>query len=135
MRAQAMHGVTTLLVQGGWKKEWKPHLMAWVASLTELVGGALILVGLFSRVWGLGLAIAMGFAFYLTSLPALLDPGLFELALGIDHYEAFNRMFCQLGLGILALGVFLTGPGPLSLDRALFGRGSKEDLGEYEPVT
>jgi putative oxidoreductase len=123
VRARALHGVTVALINGGWKKEWKPEVMAWIAGLTELLGGAMMLLGLFSRMWGLGLAIAMCFAFYLTSWPGPFNVvGLFQLAEGGDGYVSFNRMFCQLGLLVMGLGIFLTGAGPLSLDRAFFRR-------------
>ena len=73
------------------------------------------------------LAVVMGFAFYLTSCQDLANPGLFALARGGDGYVDFNRMFAQLGLGLLALGVCFTGAGPLSLDRVLFKPGVKSD--------
>lgn len=97
-------------------------ILAWIAALTEFVGGVLILIGLFSRVWGLGLAITMAVAFYLTSMQpyfATID-GPLKAAAGEDGFALFNLVFCQLGLGVLALTVFLVGPGPLSLDRLIF---------------
>ncbi|MHC4991776.1 MAG: DoxX family protein, partial [Planctomycetota bacterium] len=125
VEARSLHAVTVLLVdKGGWKKEWRPELMAWLAGVTELVGGALMLLGLFSRVWGLGLAVAMGFAYYLTSSPAPLEPNLFEVA-RTDNLAQFNRLYTQAGLLVLALGVMMTGPGPVSLDRLFFGRRSE----------
>jgi uncharacterized membrane protein YphA (DoxX/SURF4 family) len=132
--ARVLHNVTVLLIDKGWKREWKPTYMAWLAGLTELIGGGLLLVGLFSRLWGLGLAITMGFAFYLTTWAsgAPFDPNLLKLAASADH-ALFNQMFCQLGLGVLALCVCLAGPGPLSLDRVLFGKpGRGSDLDELE---
>jgi hypothetical protein len=75
---------------------------------------------LFSRIWGFGLAIAMGVAFYLVSMQAngifRLDPRVFA-----ENIPNFNAAYCQAGLFVLAFGVFLTGAGPLSLDRILFG--------------
>ena len=87
----------------------------------------MILVGLFSRVWGLGLAITMCTAFYVTSLPALLGVGNLFTGLFNLPMDAFNGMFTQLGLFVLAFGVFLTGAGPISLDRALFRKGDDDD--------
>lgn len=96
-----------------------PIYQAYLAVAAELIGGALILLGLFSRLWGLALAGVMGAAFWLTSWPLLAtgDPitALFNLPLG-----DFNRLFCQAGLFVLAFGVFLTGPGAVSIDRAIF---------------
>jgi uncharacterized membrane protein YphA (DoxX/SURF4 family) len=87
----------------------------------EALGGALILVGLFSRVWGLGLAVTMGFAFWLTSVAAVGEYGFFSLPI-----PEFNRAFAQLGLFVLAVSVLLTGAGGMSLDRALFRGGADE---------
>ena len=118
VHAKRMHTVTLGVHRAGWAQ---PVALAWLTTLTELIGGGLLLVGLFSRVWGLGLAIVMAAAFYLTSYGQLLEVGPFAMAADIESgYAAFNRMYVQLGLGVLALGVFLTGPGPLSLDRLLF---------------
>jgi uncharacterized membrane protein YphA (DoxX/SURF4 family) len=76
----------------------------------------------------------MGVAFYVTSLPDLLDvgnvfTGLFKLPL-----DVFNGMFTQLALFVLAFGVFLTGAGPISLDRAVFRKTVEEDDDEDEEV-
>ncbi len=125
-KARPLHGVTLLLDKAGWPA---PIWMARLAAFTELVGGGLLFVGLFSRVWGLGLAIAMCVAFYLTSWNLLLDSHLFSLKV-----PDFNRMFAQTGLFVLAFGVFLTGAGPISLDRALFRRTVDEDDDEDEEV-
>jgi uncharacterized membrane protein YphA (DoxX/SURF4 family) len=121
--ARALHHVTLLLDRAG-LPEYQPHL-AWTAALTEFIGGALLLIGLFSRIWGLGLALAMGVAFYLVSLPAIVQtPNPFTFG---ENIMAFSTLFNQLGLFVLAFGVFVTGPGPLSLDRALFGGVDADD--------
>ncbi|MCH8211660.1 MAG: DoxX family membrane protein [Planctomycetes bacterium] len=122
--AKPLHVITLMLDKAGWPA---PVWMARLAAFTELVGGGLLFVGLFSRFWGLGLAIAMGVAFYLTSWNLLLDSHLFDLKV-----PDFNRMFTQTGLFVLAFGVFLTGAGPISLDRALFRKTVDEDDDEDE---
>jgi len=114
--APAMHKVTLLLDSQGWPySNW----LALVLAATELVGGALLLIGFLARVWGMGLAIAMGVAFWLVTVQInqvfQTDP----LAVAADPAK-FQTMFLQLGLFMLALGVTLTGAGPLSLDRWLF---------------
>ena len=125
VKARRLYRVTLMLDAAGWPQKLKPGWMAWAAAGTEVVGGALILVGLFSRVWGLGLAITMGFAFWLTSVGAVADYGFFSLPI-----PEFNRAFAQLGLFVLATGVLLTGAGGVSLDRALF-RGGADDSEEH----
>jgi len=92
--------------------------LAWLAALTELIGGVLILVGLFSRLWGLGLAVVMVTAFYTTSLPNLMDPGYREWVSASS--ANYNMLYNQLALFVLAFGVMLTGAGAVSLDRLLF---------------
>lgn len=93
--------------------------LSWTAAVTEFVGGAFLLLGLLSRVFGLGLGVAMATAVYLTTLDPYLATGPFEVARGADGMRLFNQVFAQLGLGVLAFGVALTGPGPLSLDHML----------------
>ena len=114
VEARRVYGLAAMLSQ---KDVPYPLAAAWIAALTELVGGGLLLVGLFSRVWALGLAVTMGVAFSFTSCPALAAAGPFDLAL-LDYLKAV----AQLALGVLALTVFLTGPGAVALDRAIFRR-------------
>jgi len=115
--------------------EWPyPYWAAWTAGLTEFIGGILLLVGLLSRVWGLGLAIAMGSAIVLTTWKSAMPSIPIEVARGMDGMALFNTFFAQAALGVLALGIFLTGPGPLSLDRLITGRRSdKNERDSTEP--
>lgn len=98
-----------------------PVVLAWIAAVVELVGGGLLAIGLLSRVWALGLVIAMGVAFTLTSLDPLLASGPFGLDL-----DVYTKAVAQLALGGLAAGVLLTGPGAVSIDHGIFG-GSRSD--------
>ncbi len=115
--AQSLHSLTLLLHKNDIPQ---PVWMARLAAFTELIGGAMLLLGLFSRIWGLGLAIAMGMAFYLVSMKINgvfeVDPRVFA-----ENIQQFNTAGIQLSLFVLAFGILLTGPGPLSLDRLLFG--------------
>jgi uncharacterized membrane protein YphA (DoxX/SURF4 family) len=124
--ARKLHGITLMLIDRDIPAQYAPWL-AWAAVLTELVGGALLLVGLFSRIWGLGLAITMVVAFYLTSLDVMLDAIVFKLAIP----DPFNQVYNQLGLFVLSFGIFLTGPGAFSLDRILFRGGSAATVVEH----
>jgi len=123
-KAQRLHQVTLLCSHVSWPY---PHVLGWIAAITELVGGVLLFFGFFSRLWGLGLAMGMGAAVYLVSGQAYLDAGPLAVAAGAGgcEYEVFNLLFTQLGLFVLALGIFLTGPGPVSVDRLLFGARKK----------
>lgn len=94
-----------------------PVASAWLAAIVELVGGGLLLVGLLSRIWAIGLAAAMGTAFALTSCDVICSAGPFVLPLP-DYLRAAS----QLALGTLALTVLLSGPGAVSIDHGIFGR-------------
>lgn len=123
-QARSLLKIAVALDGAGWQY---PYYLAWAAALTELFGGALLLIGLFSRVWGLGLAITMALAFHITSMdPYLAAP--FAAAEGRDGFALFHQVFAQLGLFILAFGIFVTGPGPLSLDRAIFRRSGPSEV-------
>lgn len=119
--ASAKHTVTLRSHAAGW---YAPAWLAIVAGLTEFIGGVLLLAGLLSRAWGLGLAIDMSAAFYLYSVRTLgvLQESPFTFSRQIND---FNAVATQMGLFALAVGVLLTGPGPLSLDRFLAGRWRK----------
>lgn len=98
--------------------------LGWGAALTEFVGGILILIGLFSRLWGFALAVVMGTAFYYTSLSIVGETMIYDLM--PSHANEFHQVFAQLALFVLAFGVFLTGPGKLSVDGFIFGKGDNE---------
>jgi uncharacterized membrane protein YphA (DoxX/SURF4 family) len=126
IKARRLYKIAVLLEENGWPASLKPGWMAWAAAGTEAIGGALILIGLFSRVWGLGLAITMGVAFYLTSLGGVQEYGFFSMPIGVS-----NQVFAQLGLFVMAAGVAMTGAGAMSLDRALFRRAGDDGDDEH----
>lgn len=119
--APTLYTLAIMLDDNGWRF---PVLLAWLASLSEFIGGGMLLIGLFSRIWGLALAAVMGVAFYLTSLPALQSA---PSVLDLGHMQS-STLFLQCALFVLALGIALTGAGPLSLDRLLFTRSAPPDL-------
>ena len=93
-----------------------PVLLAWVIVLVALIGGGLILIGLFTRLWALGLAGIMATVIGLESVPAICAAqSVFTLDTGILSTAA-----ASLALGVLAIGLLLTGAGVLSLDAAIF---------------
>jgi uncharacterized membrane protein YphA (DoxX/SURF4 family) len=123
-RAQGLHHVTLMLAEHRFPQ---PIWQARIAAFTELIGGSMLLLGLFSRVWGLGLAIAMGVAFYLVSMKMNLIFQTHPLVFSEDPFKA-STAGIQLSLFVLAFGVFLTGAGPLSIDRMLFGGGPEDPV-------
>lgn len=112
VRTKGLFRIALMLDRQGWSYQVP---LAWIAAITELVGGVCVLIGLFTRFWSMGLAIAMGVAFRLTSVAAFGEVGLFSM--GTDQ---FNRTVAQLALLALAAGLVLSGAGALSLDRGLF---------------
>jgi uncharacterized membrane protein YphA (DoxX/SURF4 family) len=98
------------------------RLIAPAVALTEMIGGGLLLIGLFSRLWAFALVVAMSAAIYFVTLPFIAAIGN-PLSLALeDNMDHFNRMARHMGFLVLALLVMLAGPGPVSLDRLLFRR-------------
>jgi len=119
VQARKLYGVAITLRRAGLTQYEKA--LAWGTALTELVGGALILIGLFSRIWGLGLALVMAVAFYTTVWPDF----------SADTYgyigDQYHYFFSIVGRFVLAFSVFLTGAGAISADRLLFRHGQDEE--------
>jgi putative oxidoreductase len=90
-----------------------PELLGWMAGLTEFGGGILILLGLLSRFWALGLAIVM-----VVAIITVHGPNGFDIRK--NGYE-----YC-LTLLLMNLAIFLGGPGRYSLDQIFFGRPRKK---------
>ena len=87
-----------------------PAWCAYLVTCTELLGGLLLIIGLLTRVWGLGLAIDMFVAIWKV------------------HWK--NGLMAQGGyqfpiaLFSLAFALIFFGAGSISLDAVLFGRSS-----------
>jgi uncharacterized membrane protein YphA (DoxX/SURF4 family) len=117
---------------GGTPLESYAGLLAWLAALTELIGGLLLIPGILSRIWGLGLATAMGFALWLTTIePSLGSTDAFlgfwphlRPQYGSDAWWQLITGFWQLALCTMALAIFFGGPGRLSVDSLFFGPGT-----------
>lgn len=124
-RMRRYHSATYALDARGFTKYAK--YIALTEAITEFAGGALILLGLFSRLWGFALGCAMLGALYFRAMGILADTGNpLDLAL-TENTVQFNILIRYLALCVLAYGVMLTGPGPISLDRLLFKREPAED--------
>jgi putative oxidoreductase len=94
-------------------------LMAYVVVFVELVGGLLLIVGLFSRLAALLLTINLTVAILLVKVNVgFLSP-------------PSGGVGAELDLALIAgfLAILLAGPGRLSLDRALgLDRGAAEEI-------
>jgi uncharacterized membrane protein YphA (DoxX/SURF4 family) len=109
--------ITIRLREAGFEGWSEP--VAWAASVTQLLGGALIFVGLLTRLWAFLLAVVLGGSFWLVTVQAagMFDLSPFEWAAkGSD----FQEMFFTLAMFVLAFGVLLTGPGMVAMDTLLW---------------
>jgi putative oxidoreductase len=88
----------------------QPMTLIWFAGILELVGGALLTVGLFTRCAAFVLSGEMAFAYFIAHAPQGFYPALNE---GLPAV-----LFCFVFLYLSAAG-----GGPLSLDR-MIGRAS-----------
>ena len=84
-----------------------PEISAWMAVGAETLGGALIILGLFTRLATIPFIFTMGVAFVMAHGMKLVGPGNGEHALVV---------------GLMLITILLTGPGRISLDALLFGR-------------
>lgn len=121
VEARALHELTLTLDRIGLPG---PHIGAWVLTVFELVGGALLLVGLFSRLWAGGLFVWLLAIFALVSWPAVRGTWFFT-----TPEPALSVAISQLALAVLALLVVTAGGGRWSLDGQIFRRaeGAGED--------
>jgi putative oxidoreductase len=82
------------------------HLWAWVVSITEFVGGVCLFFGFLTRFWAAGLVIDMAVA-------------VVKVNLVNGFFAEKNGVELPLTFGVIALVIVLTGPGSLSMDRAI----------------
>lgn len=114
VEARALHELTLTLDRLGLPG---PHVGAWVLTVFELVGGALLLVGLFSRLWAGGLFVWLVAIFALVSWPSVRGTWFFT-----TPEPALSVAISQLALAVLALLVVTAGAGRWSLDGQIFRR-------------
>jgi putative oxidoreductase len=81
-------------------------LWAWVVSITEFVGGVCLFFGFLTRFWAAGLVIDMAVA-------------VVKVHLVNGFFVGKNGIELPLTFGVIALAIVLTGPGSLSMDRAI----------------
>jgi len=87
-----------------------PEIMAPFVGVVEIVGGALILIGLMTRLASVALIVDMLVAIWTTKIPILLDKGFWAMA-----HEA--RTDWSMLLGSIAL--LILGAGKWSVDRRI----------------
>ncbi len=105
---------------------WGTSGIAWSGALVLLVGGALMCVGLLTRLWGLlAMVITGGLIWTQTCYGGALG-GADPLAWAANAL-AFERVFAQSMALLLGLYLLVKGPGGVSLDHFLFGRRPAKD--------
>lgn len=107
------HGLPKLTHPQEWVQNFHhmgfPGYFAYIAAILEVFGGALLIVGLFTRIAGLLLAGEMAVA--LVGVHGIVrDPG------NVHGYEF------PLALAVLAFVLATVGPGAIALDQMLFER-------------
>ncbi|MBL8877271.1 MAG: DoxX family protein [Phycisphaerae bacterium] len=111
----------SIVATGAW-----PVWLAWAAALTELIGGLLVLFGLFTRLAALSLAGVMMAAIWLTQIGPAVQSGSGTLGFLPPHaafdVAAWQTLLWQFSLLGAALSLFFAGAGGLSMDRAISGR-------------
>ncbi|UYV12157.1 MAG: DoxX family membrane protein [Phycisphaera sp.] len=122
-----------IVPQGLGAPPW-PKYLAWAAAITELVAGGFLLIGALTRLSGLAVAGVMGVALWLTQIGPAISSG--NAWLGFlpinDPYDPMNpatytTMLYQLALLAMGLALLFSGPGMLSIDRFVMGRGRADD--------
>lgn len=138
VRKQALYGIALMVDSAANPSEGQAQLLpawmgagkraaafAWLATVAELAGGALLLLGLFTRLWALAVAGVMGMALWLTQIgPVVLGgaAGFYGVLPAHNNFApgAWDTWLWQFSLLTAALAVFFLGAGALSLDRMLF---------------
>ncbi|HYE63412.1 MAG TPA: DoxX family membrane protein [Phycisphaerales bacterium] len=106
-----------------------PVWAAYACTFTELVGGALLLIGGLTRLAAFGIATTMMTAMWLTVIGPAIASGKTHLGFLPDTEPLLGGNFMmvqfQFTLCLAAWALVFLGCGALGLDNALFGRGKK----------
>ena len=122
LNTRSLHELTLVFDTHGLPR---PEIWAWTVTAFELFGGSLILLGLFTRLWAMGLTVwAIALLLLNTPSSAIAWDSIWQTT---DPNLAAVRtlVLMQLSLIVLAASLLLTGAGKLSLDGVIFGGGGK----------
>ncbi len=115
-----------------------PVYAAFACVLTELIGGALVLVGALTRVSAAGLACVMATAMWLTQIGPAVRSGATTLGFLPAHpafdTAAWQPLMLQFALFCSAVALLMLGCGRLGLDTSLFPRGGGPTRPKAEPA-
>ena len=111
----------TVIGTGSW-----PKILAWVAVITELVAGGLLILGFLTRLSALSIFCVMLVAMWMTQFgPAAIQSndailGFIPNAADVWSPMAYMALFWQLAIAAMAGSVFFLGSGAIGLDRLMF---------------
>ncbi len=101
----------------------RPLILAWAVAITELLGGGLVLIGLFTRLSALALAACMAGALWLTEIGPAIQSGSAFLGFLPNYDAADTRLWTtplwQFTLTMCAMALVCAGAGAASIDRTL----------------
>ena len=97
------HGSSKLLSLPALRAAPDPWTLSWTAGVLELIGGALLALGLFSRVTAFLLSGEMAVAYFIAHAPQAFLP--------IENRGELAVMYC-----FVFFYLWVAGPGPWSLD-------------------
>lgn len=104
-----------------------PHLSGPFVGAVEVIGGALVLLGLFTRLAALILLIDISVAIVSTKVPILLGHGFWIFHLGkvprVGFWAASSEARTDLSMWLGCAFVIVVGAGVISLDRWFTPRG------------
>ncbi len=103
-----------------------PIVLAWIGAMTAVVGGGMVLMGLFTRLWAAALMVLMFMSAWLTQMGPAIQSGKTQLGVLPDRPlldpSSGQELLWQFTLLMAALTLALAGSGALALDRAIFGK-------------
>ena len=113
----------------------RPVYFAFTITAIEIIAGAMLLLGMMSRLWAFALACVMIGAIWMTQIGPAIQSGDTFLGFLPNHPwgdpSKWNTFFLQLALLASALAVVFAGSGALAVDNALFGkRADRTELDE-----
>jgi uncharacterized membrane protein YphA (DoxX/SURF4 family) len=111
---------------------WPLRLSSAVTGV-ELIGGAMVLMGLVCRVWSAALAGVVAGSIWLTQMGPAIQDGTAVLGVFPSHapwaMEAWAPLLWRLALLAMALALALGGPGRVAIDHTLFGESGEAGAG------
>jgi uncharacterized membrane protein YphA (DoxX/SURF4 family) len=115
-----------------------PVYAAYACVLTELLGGALVLLGAITRLSAFGLASTMLIAMWLTQFGPAIQSGKTVLGFLPAHADAlradWSPLMLQFSLFCAAMALVFLGCGCLGIDRVLFGKSGGSPKPKAEPA-